>query len=153
MISRVGKALRIISDDEKEKIALVIDTPSLMPDFRLTDLELLKKALTDLGTIRAGKLINDKQFTQKESELINSQGFREEIVGSDVDIHVSLNALEFLGNETINIIGIGTANQDLYPVFSRVKQDKKLLIISWKDDITPSMESIADFILYLDYLE
>ncbi|NHJ48462.1 MAG: hypothetical protein FK733_11820 [Asgard group archaeon] len=153
MISRVGKALRIISDDEKDKIALVIDTPSLMPDFKLTDLELLKKHLGDLGTIRAGKLISDKQFTQNESDLINSQGFREEIVGSDVDIHVSLNALEYLGNDSISIIGIGTSNYDLFPVFSRIKQDKKLLIISWKDDITSSMESIADYILYLDYLD
>jgi uncharacterized protein (TIGR00288 family) len=153
MMSRVGKALRIISDDDKEKIALIIDSSTLLPDFQLKKLELLKKALEELGTIRSGKLISNIQFTRAESELIKAQGFNEEVVGSDVDIHVTLSALEFMGNELINIIGIGTTNPDLFPVFARIKEEKKLLIVSWKDEITPSMESIADFLLYLDYLE
>lgn len=152
MLSRVGKALRIISDDEKEKIALVLDLSTLLPDFNLTNLNLLKKALSDIGSIRVGKLITDIQISQEESEIINAQGFQEEIVGSDVDIHVALHALEFLKSETIKTIGIGTTDANLFPVFSRIKQDKKLLVISWKKDITPSMESIADYILYLDYL-
>ncbi|NHJ38734.1 MAG: hypothetical protein FK731_01785 [Asgard group archaeon] len=152
MLGKVGKALRIISDDEKDKIAIIFDLPTLLPDFNLSNLKLLKKALSDIGSIRSGKLITDKQISQKESEIIKAQGFQEEIVGSDVDIHVTLQALEFLKSDSIETIGIGTTDANLFPVFSRIKQDKKLLIISWKKDITPSMESIADYILYLDYL-
>ena len=152
MLSRVGKALRIISEDNKEKIAIVFDLPTLIQDFNLSNLKLLKKALLDIGSIRAGKLITDKQLSEKESDIIKAQGFNEEIVGSDVDIHVSLEVLEFLNSDTFDIIGIGTTDPNLFPVFARVKQEKKLLIISWKKDITPAMESIADYILYLDYL-
>jgi uncharacterized protein (TIGR00288 family) len=152
MLSRVGKALRIVSEDDKEKIAIVFDLPTLIQDFNLSNLKLIKKALLDIGSIRAGKLITDKQLTEKESDIIKAQGFNEEIVGSDVDIHVSLEVLEFLNSDTFDIIGIGTTDPNLFPVFARVKQEKKLLIISWKKDITPAMESIADYILYLDYL-
>ncbi|NHK31080.1 MAG: hypothetical protein FK730_06990 [Asgard group archaeon] len=152
MLGRVGKALRIISEDDKEKIALVFDLPTLIQDFNLSNLKLLKKALLDIGSIRAGKLITDKQLTEKESEIIKAQGFNEEIVGSEVDIHVTLEVLEFLNSDTFDIIGIGTTDSNLFPIFSRIKKEKKLLIISWKKDITPAMESIADYILYLDYL-
>jgi len=152
MLNRVGKALRIITDEDKKKIAIIIDGPTILPSFNLAKLKLLKESLKELGITRAGKIVTDKQLSQNESELINSFGFHEEIVGSDVDIHVAINALEYMNSNTIDIIGIATTDQNLFPVFSRIKQNKQLLIITWQKDITPSMEALADFILELDYI-
>lgn len=153
MLNRVGKALRIITDDEKKKIAIIIDGPTILPDFDLRKLHIITDSLTEIGVTRAGKIVTDKQLTQEESELINSFGFHEEIVGSDVDIHVAINALEYLNSNSIDIIGIGTTNPSLFPIFSRIKQSKQLLIISWQKNVTPAVEAIADFVLELDYLE
>jgi len=151
MLKNVGRALRIISDDEKEKIAIIVDEPTIATKFSLTNLEKIKSALKQIGTTRVGKLITDKQLTIEESELINSVGFQEEIVGSDVDIHVALNLLNLLNSKSIDVIGVATTNPNLFPVFSRIKKEKKLLIITYKENITPAIESIADYILELDY--
>ncbi|MBK5112386.1 MAG: hypothetical protein KGD59_12280 [Candidatus Heimdallarchaeota archaeon] len=153
MLSRVGKALRIITDDEKKKIAIIIDGPTILPDFDLNKLNIIKESLIEIGVTKAGIIITDKQLSQNESELINSFGFHEEIVGSDVDIHVAINALEYMNSNAIDIIGIGTTDPGLFPIFSRIKQNKQLLIITWQKNLTPAMESIADFVLELDYLE
>jgi uncharacterized protein (TIGR00288 family) len=153
MLNRVGKALRIITDDEKKKIAIIIDGPTILPDLDIKKLQIIKDSLLEIGVTRAGKIITDKQLSQNESEVINSYGFHEEIVGSDVDIHVAINALEYMNSNSIDIIGIGTTDPGLFPIFSRIKQSKQLLIITWQKNITPAMESIADFILELDYLE
>ncbi|MHA1826089.1 MAG: hypothetical protein ACTSUA_05465, partial [Candidatus Heimdallarchaeota archaeon] len=60
MLRNVGKALRIISDDNKEKIAIIIDEPTVSQYFQLANLEKMKKALMQIGTIRIGKVITDK---------------------------------------------------------------------------------------------
>ena len=153
MLSKMGKALRIISDEDKKNIAIILDGSTILPDFEIHKMCILKDALSEIGTIRTGKVIFDKQITQKESNLLNDQGFQEEIVGSDVDIHLAISILEYMNSQTIDIIGIGTTNPNLYPVFIRIKKEKKLLLISWKEDVTQAMESIADYILYLDYLK
>ena len=151
MLRNVGKALRIISDDNKEKIAIIIDEPTVSQYFQLANLEKMKKALMQIGTIRIGKVITDKRLTEEESALINAVGFQEEIVGSDVDIHVTLNLLNLLHSKSTDIIGVATTDPNLFPVFSRIKKEKKLLIITYKKNITPAIESIADYILELDY--
>ena len=153
LLKQVGKALRIISDDDKKKIAIIIDGQTILPDFQITKLKDLKEALKEIGTTRAGKIISNRQVSQDDSDIIKSQGFQEEIVGSDVDIHLSLMALDYMNSKSIDIVGIGTTDSNLYPIFSRIKQDKELLIISWKKNITSAMESIADYILYIDYLD
>ena len=152
MLTKVGKALRIISDEKKEKIALLLDGASLLPNFQITNLKKLKDTLSEIGTTKVGIFFIDQTLTEKESIAITAQGFREEIVGSDIDMHITVNSLEFMNNKLIDIIGIASTNPILFPVFSRIKQEKKLLIITWKKDVSSAIESIADYILYLDFL-
>ena len=104
VLNRVGKALRIISDEDRKKIAVVIDGPTILPDFSLAKLKSLKKSLNQVGIVRTGKIITDTQISQRDSDLLKAQGFHEEIVGSDVDIHVSIRALEMMNNEGIDIV-------------------------------------------------
>ena len=153
MLSKVGKALRIISDDDKKKIAIVFDGPTIFPKFHLTKLTNLKEALKEIGTVRSGRIITDIQKTIAESEIIGAQGFQEEIVGSEVDIHVAIRALEFMNSKTVDIVAIATTDTNLYPIYQRIKQTKQLVVITWKEFVTPAIESVADYILYLDYIE
>ncbi|TFF85009.1 hypothetical protein EU523_00665 [Candidatus Heimdallarchaeota archaeon] len=152
-MKQVGKALRIISSDEEKGIGVVIDAPTLLPDFHLDILEKLRATLEKLGTIRLGKIITDRQVTKDESNIIRNQGFHEEIVSSDVDIHVTIRSLELTQEKGLDILAIGTTDQALYPVFAQLKMVKKLALISWQKDVTPAMESIVDYIIYLDYLD
>jgi len=153
MLSKVGKALRIVSDDDKKKIAIIFDGPTIFPKFPLNKLDDLKGALKEIGTMKVGRIITDKQKTIEESDTINSQGFQEEIVGSEVDMHVSIRALEFMNSKIIDIVAIATTDSNLYPIFQRIKLEKELVVISWNEFITPAVESVADYILYLDYIE
>jgi uncharacterized protein (TIGR00288 family) len=153
MLKQVGKALRIISDEDKKKIAIIFDGPTIFPKFQITKLDSLKEALKEIGSVRAGRIITDKQKTLDESEILRSQGFQEEIVGSEVDIHVAIRALEFINSKNIDIIAIATTDTNIFPIFQRIKQQKQLVIISWKEFITPAIESVADYILYLDYIK
>ena len=153
MLNRVGKALRIISDDDKKKIGVIIDGPTILPEFSFTKFKSLKKSLNQVGIVRSGKIITDTQISHKDSDLLKAQGFHEEIVGSDVDIHLSIRALELMNNEGIDIVAIGTADTNLFPVLSRIKRNKSLAVITWEKDVTPAIESIADIILTLDHLK
>ena len=153
MLNKVGKALRIITDDDKKKIAIVFDGPTIFPKFQLTKLDNLKGALEEIGTVRVGRIITDKQKTIDESDLISAQGFQEEIVGSEVDIHVAIRALEFMNEKNIDIVAVATTDTNLLPILQRIKQEKQLVVISWKEHITSAIESVADYVLYLDYIE
>ena len=153
MLNRVGKALRIISDDEKKRVGVVIDGPTILPDFSLGKFKSLKKSLNQIGIVRTGKVITDNQITQKDSDLLKAQGFHEEIVGSDVDIHVTIRSLEMMANNNIDVVAIATSDLNLFPVMSRIKRNKSLAVITWERDITPAIESIADFIITLDLLK
>jgi len=153
MLNRVGKALRIISDDDKRRVGVVIDGPTILPDFSLAKFKSLKKSLNQIGIVRTGKVITDNQITLKDSDLLRAQGFNEEIVGSDVDIHVSIRSLEMMANENIDVVAIATSDPNLFPVMSRIKRNKSLAVLTWERDITPAIESIADFIITLDLLK
>ena len=126
VLNRVGKALRIISDEDRKKIAVVIDGPTILPDFSLAKLKSLKKALNQVGIVRTGKIITDTQISQRDSDLLKAHGFHEEIVGSDVDIHVSIRALEMMNNEGIDVIAVGTADTNLFPILSQIKHRKSI---------------------------
>ncbi|MFW9922809.1 MAG: NYN domain-containing protein [Candidatus Thorarchaeota archaeon] len=153
MLNKVGKALRIISDDTKKKIAVVLDGTTISEDFEFSRFKTLKKSFNQIGSVRTGKIILDRQITMKDSEILRGQGFQEEIVGSDVDIHVTLRAMEFLASPNVDMIAIGTSDMNLVPLLYRIKKEKQLVIVTWEKDITPTIESIADYILYLDYLK
>ncbi|NHJ87052.1 MAG: NYN domain-containing protein [Asgard group archaeon] len=153
MIKKVGKALRIISDDEdKKKIAIILDGPTIMPELDPANIKNLKNAFKKIGSVRAAKIITDRPFSQNESELFRANGFVEEIVGSEVDIHVTIEALESMNLKTIDIVAIGSTDTNLFPVFSTIKKHKELAIITWEKYISPAMESLADYIVYIDYL-
>ncbi|MBD3189201.1 MAG: hypothetical protein GF308_01080 [Candidatus Heimdallarchaeota archaeon] len=153
MLNRVGKALRIISDDTKKRVATVIDTPTLFPDFNLELLKKIRLATKKIGTPRFGKVITNQRITHQQSEIIKSYGFQEEIVSSDVDIYVAITALELCNSESIDVVTIGTTDINLLPVLSRIKLQKNVGLISWEEAITPALEAVVDFIIYLDFLE
>ncbi|MEA2071750.1 MAG: hypothetical protein U9O98_10735 [Asgard group archaeon] len=153
MFNRIGKALRIVSDEKKKKIAVIIDGPSLIPNFELENLKKLKNALNQIGVVKIGKIISNRQLTKDELNKIHSQGFQQEIVTSDIPLYVTLRAMEILPSEVYDIIAIGTTDPIFFPLFSRIKKEKNVALISWKEKITESMESMADYIIYLDLLE
>lgn len=153
MLNRVGKALRIISDDSKKRVAIIIDAPTLLPDFNLELLKKVRLATKKIGTPRFGKVITDRRVTQEQSESIKKYGFQEEIVSSDVDIYITITALELCNSDSIDVVTIGTTDINLLPVLSRIKLEKNVGLISWEEAVTPALEAVVDFIIYLDFLE
>jgi uncharacterized protein (TIGR00288 family) len=131
---------------KKNAVALLVDS-SISSDLPHM-LTRLRPILVEIGNIKVGKVVLFQDQAVDCSKVIAQEGFIPVIVHDDLDIHVALEAMEFIYNEKIETVAIATENEKLLPLFSRARElGKEVILLCTKEEVNSGLQNSADVVL------
>ncbi|MFH1127060.1 MAG: TIGR00288 family NYN domain-containing protein [archaeon] len=141
----------------KRRIALFIDGPNLLRKEFSIDLNKIRLRLAEHGNIVIARVFLNQFAPSKLVEAVTNQGF-EPVIGmggtkhdqTDVDVYVSVAAMDAAYNKNIDIIALGTRDADFLPVVQRAKEmGKKIIILGQKPGFSQGLQRAADVVIDL----
>ena len=141
----------------KPRIAILIDGPNLLRKEFSPDLGKVRAQVIKHGTIAIARVFLNQYAPAKLVEAIANQGF-EPVIGmsktkneeTDVDVYVSVAAMDAAYDKNIDIIAIGTRDADFLPVVQRAKAlGKKVIIIGQDPCFSKGLQNASDVVIDL----
>lgn len=143
--------------DERQKVAIFVDGPNMLRKEFSVDLRDLKQRAEKYGRVIIGKVYVNQFAPEKLVEAIINEGFEAIMVlgerneeqgeSADVDVSMTVGAMEAIINRDIDIIGIATRDADFLPVIQKSKENgKKVIVFGLEPAFSTSLQNAADFI-------
>ena len=108
----------------------------------------LRPLLKEIGNIKIAKVLLLQQHAFDISNEISQEGFTPIIVHTDLDIHFSLEAMELIYNEKIEVLALATENEKLLPLFNRAKElGKEVILLLTTSKVSRGLQNAADSVL------
>lgn len=139
----------------KPRVALLIDGPNLLRKEFSIDLNRIRDRVMKHGNIVVARVFLNQFAPVKLVEAVTNQGF-EPVIGmggtkqdqTDVDVYMSVAAMDAAYNKSIDIIAIGTRDADFLPVVRRVKEmGKKVIVIGQEPGFSKGLQRAADEVI------
>ena len=138
-------------------VAVYVDGPNVIRKEFDLDLDHLRNEISDLGTIKVGKVFLNQYASEKLIEAIVSQGFEaalglggEKDKESDVDVYMAVNAMESVFNDDIDTIVLVTRDTDFLPVIQKAKEHgKETVIMGMEPGFSTALKNAADQVIEL----
>lgn len=141
----------ITSHKNKKAIGLLIDGPNMLRKEFCLDLDVIKKSLEDIGSLKVAKALLNQYATDKLIEAIVNQGFSPMMVAGEVDVQLAIEAYELIYNPTIEIIALMTRNAEFLPIINLAKENgKKTIVIGAEPGFSIALKNAADITLVLN---
>ena len=142
--------------EKKKNVALFVDGPNLIRKEFNINLHDLRKKVEKYGRISEGKVFLNQFASEKLIEAVANEGF-ETIIAlgdpeqkTDVDVTLTVHAMDALYNENIDIIALASRDADFLALIQKVKQrGKTTLLVTCKPGLATSLKHAADFVEYL----
>lgn len=139
-------------------IAVFVDGPNVVRREFDLDLDHLREEIEEFGEIKIGKVFLNQYASDKLIEAIISQGFEADLgLGgekdkeSDVDVYMSVNAMEAVFNDDIDIIVLVTRDTDFLPVIQKAKEHgKETVIMGMEPGFSTALRNAADKVVELE---
>jgi uncharacterized protein (TIGR00288 family) len=141
MSQRVLKILR-----RHEKSIGCVFTGNLMTSINPLKIEQLLDQIQQIGSIRKNIVIFDQQLSSEIHVMFISKGISPIIVPSNSDIHLTLEVLDILNSQNMDVICIGIDDDSLLPVVIAAREKVEVLLVC------PSKEDVKNYTPYIDYL-
>ncbi len=152
VLRKFGRVLRVSKEGEGISIALIIDS-DLVQETHPDQISEILDAIKELGNIRIAKMLLMQDANSKHLvEQATLHGITSVFApGEDVkDIYLTLETLEAVYNEQIDVLAIGTERSEIFPVLSATKEGgKRVVVIGRENRISGAMQSVADEVIYL----
>lgn len=138
---------------EKPKLAFFVDGPNMIRKEFSIDLKDLKKRVEKYGRIVIGKVFLNQFASEKLIEAIANEGLESVIAlgdpeqKTDVDVAVTVHAMEAIYNPEIQIIAIASRDADFLPLIQKIKEKGKIaVLISVEPGLASSLKHSADYV-------
>ena len=148
---------RFFKSFSKPRIALLIDGPNLLRKEFSIDLNKFRSKTTEHGRIAIARVFLNQFAPVKLVEAVTNQGF-EPVIGmggtkedqTDVDVYMSVAAMDAAYNKNIDVIVLGTRDADFLPVVQRVKEmGKKVIVMGQNPGFSKGLQRAADVVIDL----
>ncbi len=139
------------------RIALLIDGPNLLRKEFSIDLNKIRLKTMEHGRIAVARVFLNQFAPVKLVEAVANQGF-EPVIGmggtkedqTDVDVYLSVAAMDAAYNKNIDVIALGTRDADFLPVVQRVKEmGKKVVVMGQNPGFSKGLQRAADVVIDL----
>lgn len=138
---------------EKPSIAVFVDGPNMIrKEFNL-DLRVLRKRIEKYGRISIGKVFLNQFASEKLIEAVANEGFETLIAlgdqeqKTDVDVMVTVHAMEAIANSNIDVIVLVTRDADFLALLQKAKErGKETVLVAAKSGLATSLRNAADFV-------
>ncbi len=139
------------------RIALLIDGPNLLRKEFSIDLNKFRLKTMAHGRIVVARVFLNQFAPVKLVEAVANQGV-EPVIGmggtkedqTDVDVYLSVAAMDAVYNKNIDLIALGTRDADFLPVVQRAKEmGKKVIIMGQNPGFSKGLQRAADVVIDL----
>jgi uncharacterized protein (TIGR00288 family) len=139
---------------EPPNIALFIDGPNMLRKEFSIDLRELKRRVSKYGRLVLAKVFINQFAPQKLIEAIINEGFEPKVVlankeeeGSDVDVALTVEAMEAVLTKEIQIIALATRDADFLPLIQKAKEyGKRVIVLGAEPGFSSSLKNSADIV-------
>jgi len=151
MIGNVVERIKEIVGKRREKsIACFVDGPNMLRKELGVDLDKVKKKLQKIGRLKVAKVFLDQYASDKLIEAVTNQGFEAQIVPSDVDVALAVDAMQSVFNEHVDAIAIVSRDSDFKPLLMRAKEKgKETIVVGTEPDFSAALKNTADIVIDL----
>ena len=138
-----------------KNIALFVDGPNMLRKEFDTDLDNIRKKLEEHGRVAQCIVFLNQYAPDKLIEAVTNQGFQP-VIGmggtkndqTDVDVYMSVEAIEAVHNKNIGMIALATRDADFLPVVQTAKKHgKKVIIIGQNPGFSKGLQRAADIVI------
>jgi uncharacterized protein (TIGR00288 family) len=132
----------------ERNIACFVDGPNILRKELGIDLDKVRKKLQKHGKLKIAKVFLDQFASDKLIEAVTNQGFDVEIVPSDVDVAVAVEATVSTFNPAIDAVAIVSRDSDYKPVIMKVKESgKEAIVVGAEPDFSSALRNSADLVI------
>ena len=128
-----------------KSISLLID--SSISSSILKVVTQIRPILEEIGEIKVAKIILLQKYVSDNSMKIAEEGYAPIIVHGDLDIHFTLEAMELVYNEKIEIIALVTENEKFIPLICRARELGKEVILLSSHSKNRGLQHAVDLVL------
>ncbi|NOR85164.1 TIGR00288 family NYN domain-containing protein [archaeon] len=138
-----------------KNIALFVDGPNMLRKEFDTDLDNIRKKLEEYGRVAQSIVFLNQYAPDKLIEAVTNQGFQP-VIGmggtkddqTDVDVYMSVEAIEAVHNKNIGMIALATRDADFLPVVQTAKKHgKKVIIVGQNPGFSKGLQRAADIVI------
>jgi uncharacterized protein (TIGR00288 family) len=135
---------------EEKSIACFVDGPNMLRKELGVDLDSVKKRLQKHGKLKVAKVFLDQYASDKLIEAVTNQGFEAQIVPSDVDVALAVDAMQSVFNEHVDTIAVVSRDSDFKPLLMRAKEKgKETIVVGTEPDFSTALKNTADVVIDL----
>jgi len=150
VLRRVGRVLRRKKDVKKEKLGLLIDGSNLLAENIKDDLEKIDETIASIGDLRIAKVILDQTMPDSYIEKILEKGFLPIVVPGDTDVYMSIEAMDLIYSDELEIVAFWTSDINFLPIFIKAKElGKETVVLGRTEGFSETLENAADYIVVL----
>lgn len=136
--------------EEENNIAVFVDGPNMLRKEFMIDLRELRRRLQKYGRIILAKVFINQFAPQKLVEAIINEGFGCEMIlaemeDADVDVALSVAAVEAALTKDVDVIALVTRDADFLPIVQKAKEyGKKTVVFGAEPGFSVSLQNAAD---------
>ncbi len=135
---------------KKKKIYLVIDGPNILRKDLPTSLSLIKSVLDDLGDLRVGVVILNRNAPEKLIEAVTNHGFKAVVSPGDPMVTLTITAMELIHDSKADIFALATRKADFLPLIIKAKEKGlETIIIGAEPGFSVALQNAADYSINL----
>ena len=140
---------------EQLRVAVFVDGPNMLRKEFSIDLRDLKERAEKYGRMVIGKVFVNQFAPEKLVEAIINEGFESGMVlgerndetgdSADVDVSMTVAAMETILANKVDVIGIATRDADFLPVIQKAKEyDHRVVVFGLEPGFSTSLQNAAD---------
>ena len=138
---------------ERPKVAFFVDGPNMIRKEFNINLRDLRKRVEKYGRMVIGKVFLNQFAPEKLIEAVANEGLESVMAlgdpeqKTDVDVVVTVHAMEALYNPEIEIIALATRDADFLALIQKIKEKGKIaVLISVQPGLAVSLKHAADYV-------
>ncbi len=134
-------------------VAFFVDGPNMIRKEFKIDLRDLRKRVEKYGRISIAKIFVNQFAPEKLLEAIANEGFETVIAladpeqKTDVDVAITVHAMEAIGNPRISIIALASRDADFLALIQKAKEKgKRTVLVAAEPGLAASLRHAADHV-------
>ena len=153
MVFGIRKKLFGPAQSGTPSIALFVDGPNMIRKEFSIDLSELRNRVEKYGRIVIAKVFLNQFASEKLIEAVSNEGFETVIAlgdpeqKTDVDVPVTVHAMEAIYNSDIQIIALVSRDADFLSLVLKAKErGKKVVLVAATSGLATSLKNAADYV-------
>ncbi|MFQ6051093.1 MAG: TIGR00288 family NYN domain-containing protein [Candidatus Hydrothermarchaeota archaeon] len=131
-----------------KRIAILVDGPNMLRKEFNINLEKVKKIIEQYGDIKIAKVFLNQYASEKLVEAIMNQGFMPVVTTGDVDVYLTVEAMEIVYNPHVDMLALITRDADFLPLLMKAKENgMETVVYGAEPGFSTALKNAADHVI------